>query len=325
MKTTTLAAVLLTVGGLLGHSVLHAQAFPTRPVRLIVPFPPGGPNDVISRVVADGMREALGQPVVVDNRAGAAGTIGSDAGAKSAPDGYTLTLGSTSTHSLPTVLGQKIPYDPMRSFAPVGLIGLSPTVLAVSSKLPVKDIGEFIHYARKNPGRLSYASSGIGSLAHLAGESFKLETQTFIVHVPYRGTGQAMADLVGGQIDMMFDAVVTAKTQADAGKIKILASGGRARAGGLATIPTLDESGLKNFDASLWLGLFAPAGTPTDVLDKLNAALGKALRAPAIEERLLKFGVTPSPSPRADLGKYMQDVETYWQTIVKTRGIKAND
>lgn len=325
MKPSNFVLLLLTLGGLWSGPLAHAQTFPTRPVKLIVPFPPGGPNDVIARVVAEGMREALGQAVVVDNRAGAAGTIGSDAGAKATADGYTLTLGSTSTHSLPTLLGQKISYDPKKSFVPIGLIGLSPTVLAVSSKLPVKDVAEFIRYARANPGRLSYASSGVGSLAHLAGESFKLETQTYIVHVPYRGTGQAMTDLVGGQIDMMFDAVVTAKNQADAGKIKILASGGRARATGLGMLPTLEEVGLKNFDASLWLGLFAPAGTPTDVVEKLNSALGKALRAAAIEERLLKFGVAPAPGSPSDLSRYMQDVQTYWQRVIQVRGIQSTD
>lgn len=320
-KTITFT-ILVACNFLWGVAQAQVQTFPNRPVRIIVPFPPGGPNDVITRVVAEGMREALGQTVVIDNRAGAAGTIGSDAGAKAAPDGYTLTLGSTSTHSLPTLLGQKIPYDPRRSFVPVGIMGLSPTVLAVSNKLPVKDIREFILYARNNPGRLSYASSGVGSLAHLAAESFKLETQTFIVHIPYRGTGQAMTDLVGGQIDMMFDAVVTAKTQADAGKIKILASAGRARVSSLAGVPTLDESGLKKFDASLWLGLFAPAGTPVEVVDRLNAALGKALRTPATVERLAKFGVTPAPGPASELGNYMQEVETYWRKIVETRHIK---
>lgn len=309
---------------LLCSLVAQAQVFPNRPLRLIVPFPPGGPNDVIARVVAEGMRESLGQAVMIENRAGAAGTIGSDAGAKAAPDGYTLTLGSTSTHSLPTLLGQKIPYDPKRSFVPVGMIGRSPTVLAISTKLPVKDIKEFIAYARNNPGRLSYASSGVGSLAHLAAESFKLETKTFIVHIPYRGTGQAMTDLMAGQVDMMFDAVVTARTQADAGKIKIIASGGLARVSGLGSVPTLDEVGLRKFDASLWLGLFAPAGTPVELVEKLNTALGKALRMPATQERLAKFGVTPAPGPHGELTRYMQDVENYWRKIVVAHNIKAD-
>ena len=302
--------------------VAHAQGFPGKLVRVIVPFPAGGPNDVITRVVAEGMRESLGQSVIIENRAGAAGVIGSDAGAKAAPDGYTLTLGSTSTHSLPTLLGQKIPYDPKRSFVPVGLIGLSPTVLAVSNKVPAKDINEFIDYARKNPGRLSYASSGVGSLAHLAGESFKLDTKTFILHIPYRGTGQAMVDLAGGQIDMMFDAIVTARAQADAGKIKILATGGLTRVSGL-NVPTLDEVGLKQFNSSLWLGLFAPAGTPADVVEKLNAALVKALRMQATQERLAKFGVTPTPGPQGELAGYMQEVENYWRKIVVAKDIKS--
>jgi tripartite-type tricarboxylate transporter receptor subunit TctC len=320
LRYTSLASVLL-VTGLISSTAL-AQTFPTKPIRLIVPFPPGGPNDTIARVVAEGMRESLGQPVVVENRAGAGGMIGSEAGAKSAPDGYTLTLGSTSTHSLPTVLGQKIPFDPRKSFVPVGMIGLSPTVLAVSNKVPATTIGEFIAYAQKNPGKLSYASSGVGSLNHLAAESFKLESKTFIVHVPYRGTGQAMTDLVGGQVDMMFDAVITAKPQADAGRIKILATGGRTRVAALRNVPPLTEIGMKGFDASLWLGVFAPSGTPQDITEKLNTAMGRALRNPAIEERLQKSGVFVSPGPASELTTYMQIVENYWKNIVTVRGIK---
>jgi tripartite-type tricarboxylate transporter receptor subunit TctC len=301
----------------------QAQSFPSKPIRLIVPFPPGGPNDVIARAVVDVMREHLGQPIVVENRAGAAGVLGSDAGAKAAPDGYTLTLGSTSTHSLPTLLGQKIPYDPKTSFVPIGLIGQVSTVLAISTKVPANNFKEFVDYAKKNPGKLSYGSSGVGTLNHLAAESFKLETQTFIVHVPYRGTGQAMTDLIGGQIDVLFDAVTTARPQAEAGKIKVLASGGNNRAAGLPQLQTLQEFGLRGFDASLWIGILAPAGTPRDFVQKLNDALTKSLRQAALSERLMKMGVVVTPGADIEMANYMQASQTYWKKIVTMRDIKV--
>jgi tripartite-type tricarboxylate transporter receptor subunit TctC len=315
---------LLCVVPLVTKTNAYAQNFPSKPVRLIVPFPPGGPNDVIARAVVDVMREHLGQPIVVENRAGAAGVLGSDFGAKAAPDGYTLTLGSTSTHSLPTLLGQKIPYDPRQSFVPIGMIGQVSTVLAISNKVPAKDFKEFVDYARKNPGKLSYGSSGVGTLNHLAAESFKLETQSFIVHVPYRGTGQAMTDLIGGQIDILFDAVTTARTQAEAGRIKLLAAGGESRAAGLPQLKTLQEFGLKGFDASLWVGILAPMGTPKEAVQKLNEALTKSLKQEALSERLLKMGVGVTPGADSDMAKYMAASQTYWKKVVTLRDIKVD-
>jgi tripartite-type tricarboxylate transporter receptor subunit TctC len=299
-------------------------AYPDKPIRLVVPFPAGGPVDVIARAVAERMSAEIKGQVIVENRAGAAGQIGSDTVAKAAADGYTLLMGSTSTHSLPTLLGQSLPYNPTTSFTPIGLVGLSPTVLAVSSKLPVRDYRSFIDYAKKNPGKLSYASSGNGTLNHLVTESFKMDTGIFAVHIPYRGTGQAMTDLVAGQVDLMFDAVVTVQAQAAAGRIRPIAVGGTKRVRSLPDVPTLQELGLKDFEGSLWLGVFAPAGLPADIATSLNAALNAALATPALRERLGSAGFEANPGPSVLLGAYMKAVENRWKRVVQARGIKAS-
>jgi tripartite-type tricarboxylate transporter receptor subunit TctC len=299
-------------------------AFPDKPVRIVVPFPAGGPVDVITRAIAERMAIELKTSVVIENRAGAAGQLGSEAASKSPADGYTLLMGSTSTHSLPTLLGQRLGYNPVTSFTPIGLVGLSSTVLCVSTKLPVTDYKSFIEYARRNPGKLSYASSGNGTLSHLATESFKMDTGIFAVHIPYRGTGQAMADLISGQVDLMFDAPVTVATQAQAGRIKPLAVAGPKRLKSLPNVPTFSEVGLNGFDASLWLGIFAPAGLPADVAASLNSALNSALVTPALKERLIGFGFETSPGPAALLSAYMKAVEIRWARVVKARGIKSD-
>ncbi len=299
-------------------------AWPDRPIKLIVPFPPGGPNDAVARLVAEPLSRQLGQPVVIDNRAGASGTIGSEAGARAAADGYTLTLGSTSSHSLPTLLGQKIGYSPTASFAPVGLIGRTPTVLLASSRLPVHSYGEFVALARTQPGRLNYGSSGNGTLNHLVTEYFKAETGTFLVHIPYRGTGQAMADLLAGQIDVMFDAVITAVPQVKAGKLRALAVSGTQRVPGLADVPTFEELGLKGFQGSLWVGLLAPAGTPAAVTQRLNQELQAALQRPEVRARMAALGFEPLAGPAAAMAQHMQLVQDTWARVVRERHLRGN-
>ncbi len=298
-------------------------AWPEKPLKLIVPFPPGGPNDVVARLVAEPLAQALGQPVVIDNRAGAGGTIGSDTGAKAAPDGYTLTLGSTSSHSLPTLLGQKIGYSPFTSFAPVGLIGRTPTVLLASPRTATGSYADFIAKLRAQPGRLNYGSSGNGTLNHLVMESFKAQTGTFIVHIPYRGTGQAMADLMAGQIDLMFDAATTAVPQVKAGKLQALAVSGGRRLPDLPQVPTFDELGLKDFQGNLWIGVLAPAGTPATVLQRLNDELQAALRRPDVRNRMGMLGFEPLPGPPAALTTHMQAVQDAWARVVRERRIST--
>ena len=299
-------------------------AFPDKLVKIIVPFPAGGPVDVITRVLAERMAADLKTNIVVENRAGASGQIGTDAAAKAPSDGYTLVMGSTSTHSLPTLLGQKLSYNPMSSFAPIGLVGLSPTILCVSNKLPVSDYKSFIAYAKSNPGKLTYASSGNGTLSHLATESFKLDTGIFAVHIPYRGTGQAMGDLLAGQVDMMFDAPATVVPQLPTGRIRALAVSGATRLKSLPQIPTFNELGLKDFDASLWLGLFAPANTPAEVISLLNYSLNGALANPTLRERLVNFGFETSSGPASSLSAYMMSVEARWSRVIKLRNIKTD-
>ncbi len=305
-------------------ATLAQAAWPERPVRLIVPFPPGGPNDVVARLVAEPLGQALGQPVVIENRAGAGGTIGADAGAKAAPDGYTLTLGSTSSHSLPTLLGQRIGYSPTTSFAPVGLIGRTPTVLLASPRVAAGSYAELLARLRTQPGRLNYGSSGNGTLNHLVMETFKAQTGTFIVHIPYRGTGQAMADLMAGQIDLMFDAAITAVPQVKAGKLQGLAVSGGRRLPELPTMPTFDEVGLKDFQGNLWIGLLAPAGTPPAVLQRLNDELQAVLKKPEVRTRMGALGFEPLPGPPAALSSHMQAVQDAWARVVRERRITAD-
>jgi tripartite-type tricarboxylate transporter receptor subunit TctC len=314
LAATSLAAV----------SLPALAAFPDKPVRIVVPFPAGGPVDVITRAVAERMGAELKISVVVENRPGAAGQLGSDVVAKAPADGYTLLMGSTSTHSLPSLLGQRLNYNPISSFTPLGLVGLSPTVLCVSTKLPVTDLKSFLAYAKSNPGKLSYASSGNGTLNHLVTESFKMDTGVFAVHIPYRGTGQAMTDLISGQVDMMFDAPVTATPQIQANRIRPIAVAGPRRLRSLPNVPTLRESGVKDFDGSLWLGLFAPANLPADVASALNTALNAALATPALRDRLTGFGFETNPGPPALLSAYMKAVEIGWSRVVKARNIKAD-
>jgi tripartite-type tricarboxylate transporter receptor subunit TctC len=299
-------------------------AFPDKPVRIVVPFPAGGPVDVITRAVAERMGAELKTSVVVENRPGAAGQLGSDVVAKAPADGYTLLMGSTSTHSLPSLLGQRLSYNPVTSFTPIGLVGLSPTVLCVSTKLPVTDLKSFLAYAKSNPGKLSYASSGNGTLNHLVTESFKMDTGVFAVHIPYRGTGQAMTDLLSGQVDMMFDAPVTAIPQIQGNRIRPIAVAGAKRVRALPNVPTLRESGVKDFDGSLWLGLFAPANVPADVASALSTALNAALGTPTLRDRLTGFGFEANPGPAALLSAYMKAVEIGWSRVVKARNIKAD-
>jgi tripartite-type tricarboxylate transporter receptor subunit TctC len=322
--TLRILALLATLIGL-GPMALPAHAaWPERPIKLIVPFPPGGPNDVVARLVAEPLAQQLGQPVVVDNRAGAGGTIGSEAGAKAAPDGYTLTLGSTSSHSLPTLLGQKIGYSPTTSFAPVGLIGRTPTVLLASTRVAATDFAGFIQLARAQPGRLNYGSSGNGTLNHLVTEYFKAQTGLFLVHIPYRGTGQAVADLIAGQIDLMFDAAITAQPQVKAGKLRALAVSGAARLPDLPQVPTFEELGLKDFQGNLWIGLLAPAGTPAAVLQRLNDELQAALRRPEVRARMAALGFEPLPSPAGALSAHMQAVQDAWARVIRERRITTD-
>src|SRR5215510_6516938 len=273
-----------------------AQEWPLRPIRIVVPFAAGGPTDIVARVMGARMGELLGQQFVVENRAGAGGNLGADAVAKSPSDGYTLLMATVSTHAINPGLYRKIPYDPLHDFAPVGQVGITPTLLGVHPSLPVTDTKSLINLLKANPGKYTYGSSGIGSILHLCAEQFKtLAGGLNVVHVPYRGSAPLMADLIGGQISMAFDATPTALPQALSGAIRALGAGMAERMRALPTLPTLQEQGLKGFECYTWNAILTPAGTPQPIIEKLSAAILKALDDPAVFKALQDVGQDPTP------------------------------
>src|SRR5678815_5396093 len=278
-----------------------AQPYPNQPIRMISPFPPGGSVDITARLIADPMANALGGArIVVENRSGASGNIGMEAAARSKPDGYTLVL-----NTIPLVTNQslfdKLTWDPVRDFAPIGMVATSPHVLVVPLKNPAKSVAELLQIVRANPGRLSYASAGVGTTFHFAAEIFKDETHTFILHVPYRGGGPALQDTLGGQVDMSFPTLAAALPHIKAGTVRALAVTDKRRSAQLPDVPTMDEAGVKDFQFTQWLALLAPAGTPREVVAQLNGALAKALTSKDLHEKfeaqsMESFTTTPEES-----------------------------
>jgi len=296
-----------------------AQPYPAKPIRFVVPFPPGGPLDIMGRGIAQKLQEAWGQPVVVDNRPGAGGGIGADLVAKSPGDGYTLLMGAVSTHAINPSLYAKIPYDPQKDFAPVALVAQVPNILVVNPALPVQSVQELIAYARAKPGALSFGSGSTGSTGHLAGELFKTEARVDMVHIPYKGGAPAMQDLLAGQTQLMFDNLANALPQVKAGKLRALAVTTSKRAPAVPDLPTVAESGLPGFDLTTWFGVFVPAGTPRETVAKLNAEIVKALASKELAERLATMGAAPPESNtperfaafvRAEAAKYAQVVKS---------------
>ena len=272
------------------------EHYPSKSVRMVVPFAAGGPTDTVARVVGAKMADLLGQPFVVENRAGAGGNLGADVVARSAPDGYTLLMGTVSTHAINPGLYKKIPYDPVRDFAPVGQVGVTPILLAVHPSVPARDVQGLIALLKANPGKYNYGSSGLGSILHLCGEQFKtLAGGLDAVHVPYKGSAPMMGDLVGGQISMAFDATPTTLPQIQAGTIRAIGAGMATRARALPDLPTLQEQGVRGFECYTWNVIFAPARTPPQIVARLNEALNKALVDPAVFKRLQEVGVDPTP------------------------------
>ena len=269
---------------------MSAQTYPTKPIRIVVPFPAGGTTDVLARAAAQKLTESLGQPAVVDNRPGAGGNIGAELVAKSPPDGYTLLMGTVGTHAINPSLYPKMPYDHVKDFAPVILVAGVPNVLVINPALPVNSVQELIAYAKANPGKLNFASSGNGTSIHLSGELFKTMAGVQMTHVPYKGSAPALQDLVGGQVQLMFDNLPSSLALIKGGKLKALAVTSSARAAALPDVPTLAESGLPGFEASSWFGLLAPAGTPQPIILKVNGDVAKWLASPEAKEKLLAQG-----------------------------------
>lgn len=298
-----------------------AQAgYPTKPVRLVVPFPAGGTTDILARAVAQKLSETWGQQVIVDNRPGAGGNIGSEVVAKSVPDGYTLMMGTVGTHAINPSLYARMPYDHVKDFAPVILVAGVPNVLVVNPSLPVKSVQELIAYGKAHPGALNFASSGNGTSIHLSGELFRTMTGVEMTHVPYKGSAPALTDLVGGQVQLMFDNLPSSLAFIKAGKLRALAVTSAERSTALPDVPTLAESGLKGFEASSWFGVLAPAGTPSDIVTKINAAVASWLATPEARDRLAGQGALAAGGSPGAFAKHIGDETAKWQKVVKASG-----
>jgi tripartite-type tricarboxylate transporter receptor subunit TctC len=307
-----------------GDADAQSAAYPNRPVKLVIPFPPGGPLDIIGRLIAQKASEDWGQSVVVDNRPGAGGNIGADLVAKAPADGYTILMGALSTHAVNPSLYAKMPYDATKDFAPISLVAITPNVLVVNASLPVSSAKEFIAYAKANSGKLSFGSGSNGSAGHLAGELFKVDTKTDIVHVPYKGGAPATQALLAGDTQFMFDNLANAMPHVKAGKLKALAVTTAERSKLAPDLPTMAEAGLPGFDISTWFGLFAPAGTPKDVIAKWNAEVVKILNSPDMRERLTAQGAESAPTTPEQFAAFIQSEIPKYARIVKISGAKVD-
>ncbi|MFO1414928.1 MAG: tripartite tricarboxylate transporter substrate binding protein [Burkholderiales bacterium] len=308
---------------LLAVAPLHAQEYPARPVKIVVPFAVGGPADVYARAIAAKLQESLGQPFVVDNKPGAGAVVGTDAAAKSPADGYTLLLMSNAHTVNETLLPNK-PYALLRDFVPVAPINYSDLVMVINPEVKANTLQEFIALAKAQPGKLNYASSGPGTPYHMAGELFKSMAGVDIVHVPYKESSAARTGVLGGQVDMMFDAVTTMSEQAKAGKVKPLGTSGKVRSTVMPNVPTVSEAGVPGYEATIWLGLMAPKGTPPAVVSKLNAEVAKIVARPDVKADWAKQGAVGMAMPPDEFAKYVADDIVKWEKVVKVSGAKAD-
>lgn len=303
----------------------QAQAFPSRPIRLIVPFPAGGTTDIIGRAVAQELTKALGQQAVVENRAGAGGNIGSEQVAKSPADGYSLLVNTVGTHGINQALYQRLPFDPVKDFSPVTLVATVPNVLVVHPSVPATNVAELIRLVRSKPGRLNYASSGNGTSIHLAAELFKSMTGTFITHIPYRGSAPAIADLIAGQVDLMFDNLPSALPHIKAGKLRALGVTSAKPSAALPGVPPIAEAGnLAGYEASSWFGIMAPAGTPRDIVLKLQQTIARGLAQGELRERLASQGAEPVGNTPDQYAEYIKAELDKWAKVVKASGAKVD-
>jgi tripartite-type tricarboxylate transporter receptor subunit TctC len=298
-----------------------AQGYPTKPVRLVVPFPAGGATDILARTISQRAAEKLGQQIVIDNRPGAGGTIGSDYVAKSPPDGYTLLIATGSTHSIGPIINPKLPYNVERDFAPVVYVARTTSVLVVPNQVPAKNLREFIALLKANPGKYNYGSSGSGTNSHLSGELFKAQANVFMTHIPYRGTGLVFTDMMSGQVHMLIDNYVTAQPHIKDGKLRVLGVTSLTRLPFMPEVPTLDEQGLKGFDVSNWFGIYAPRGASADVVAKVNTAFNQALREPEMQKRLAFLGATPTGSTPEEMAAVVATDKAKWSRLIRDRNI----
>ena len=302
-------------------AVAHAQQFPSKPIKIIVPFPAGGTVDFFARVVSSKLSDALGQSVLVENRAGAGGNIAAEAVAKAAPDGYTLLMGSEVV-AINTSLYSKLAYDPVKDLTPITLVGTVPNILIVNPSLPVNSVKELIALATKTPGKISFASTGQGTSSHLSSELFKLMANVDLLHIPYKGGPPAVADLIGGQVNMMFINMPTGLAHVKSGKARILAVSTARRVAQLPDVLTVDQAGLKGFETAAWSGLYAPAGTPPEIIARLNAEVVKILKTPSVKEQLAGQGAEPVGDTPEEFGRFTREEIAKWAKLIKISGAK---
>jgi len=304
-------------------------AWPNKPVRIVVPFPPGGTTDILARAIAPELGKAFGQSFIIENRGGAGGNVGTEIVAKAANDGYTLLMGTVGTHGINRALYEKLPYDPIKDFAPITLVASVPNVMVMNAdkarSLGINSVQDFIAYAKARPGKLNMASSGSGTSIHLAGELFKSQTGIFMVHVPYRGSSPALLDLIAGNMDVMFDNLPSSMQHIRSGKLKAFAVTSGQRSSALPDVPTVEEAGkLKGFEASSWFGLLAPAGTSADIVNRVQREVTRALNDPAIKEKLQAQGAIPGGITPAEFARLIDSEHTKWAQVVKVSGARAD-
>jgi len=301
----------------------QTPAYPVRPIRIVVPFAPGGATDILARAIGQKITEALGQQVVVDNRPGAGGNIGSDVAAKAAPDGYTLLMGGVGPNAINATLYPKLPYDAINDFAPVTLVATVTNLLVLHPSVPAKSVKELIALAKARPGKLTHASSSPGSAGHLAGEMLKIMTGIEMVTVPYKGSAPALIDLMSGQVDFMFDNMPACLPHIKSGKLKAIATSNAQRTSVLPDLPTVAESGLPGFDAGSWFGILAPAGTSRDIVNRLNAVIVKSLSTPELKERLFSQGAAPVGSTPEEFAQHIRTEIAKWSKVIKAANVRV--
>jgi len=331
MRRRALLASGLSAVGLLAFPALAQSTWPSKPVRIVVPFAPGGTTDILARAMAPELSKAFGQPFVVENRAGAGGNIGADVVARAPADGHTLLMGTVGTHGINKALYSKMPFDPQKDFAPITLVAGVPNVMVVNAEKAaargINTVADFIAYAKANTGKLNMASSGNGTSIHLAGELFKSMSGTYMIHFPYSGSGPALLSLVGGDMDVMFDNLPSSMQLIKAGKLKALAVTSAQRSAAVPDVPTMEQAGgsaLKGYDATSWFGLLAPAGTPPDVISRVQQEVAKSLNTPAIKEKMLAQGAIPGGNTPQEFATFIDAEIKKWAQVVKVSGAKVD-
>jgi tripartite-type tricarboxylate transporter receptor subunit TctC len=319
---TWLCAAALAVAASGGPAPASAQTYPNRPITLVISFAPGGSTSIVGRVIADKMAQLLGQGIVVDNRPGAGGTVGTKFVAKSEPDGYTILLGYTGTLAIGPSLYKEVGYDPRKDFAPIGMIGNAPSALVVHPSFPAKSVAELIAYAKANPGKLNFGSAGVGSVNHITGEYFARSAGITLVHIPYKGTGPALTDLLGGHIPMALAPIPAVHANVSAGLLRALAVTGKTRNVLMPDVPTIAETGLTGFEASLYYGLVAPAGTPRPIIERLNKELRAALASDEVKKQLAADGTEITPGTPEEYADFIDKDEKKWSELVKASGVE---